>query len=193
MAEATKKLEVAPPTLADDMRRLVGSESFSDVEFLLDDGSRVFGHRAVLARRSRHFCAMFESGLRESASREVVMAGISRGAFLALLEYLYTDDVALQEDSVVEVLQAADRFGEERLKQLCQVYMEQGITSATVCDLFYVAELYNATHLQAVCLNNVLLAYESICQTEAYHRLPEEARARVEDLIERNDAILGKR
>jgi len=193
VAEATKKLELSPSTFAADLGKLVNSEAFSDVVFLLDDGSRVYGHRAVLARRSRHFSAMFESGLRESASKEVPMAGTSRPAFLALMQYLYTDDVELREDSVVEVLQVADRYGEDRLKELCQVYMEAGITVSTVCDLFYVAELYNAAHLQAVCLNNVLLAYESLCDTDAYRRLPEEARRRVEALVERNDAILGKR
>ena len=46
-----------------------------------------------LAARSEHFRAMLYGGMRESSSREVEVKDVSYEVFLAMIEFLYTDDV----------------------------------------------------------------------------------------------------
>ncbi|CAN0566547.1 unnamed protein product, partial [Ectocarpus sp. 12 AP-2014] len=58
-------LLVPPPTLQEDMRKLVNNRELSDVTFIVD-GFPVYASRVHLALRSEHFRAMLYGGMRES-------------------------------------------------------------------------------------------------------------------------------
>ena len=48
--------------------------------------------------------------------------------FQALLEYLYTDHAPIENgDSAVGILTMADRYGQERLKNLCECYIKEEV------------------------------------------------------------------
>jgi hypothetical protein len=64
---------------------------FSDVEFLLDDGSkRIGGHKSILSAASLEFRNMFASGMREDQTGTVSMVGVREEAVKGLLEFIYT-------------------------------------------------------------------------------------------------------
>jgi len=69
-------------------------ESLCDCAFILDDGSRVLGHKGVAAARSSYFASCFASGFVESRSGEARVRDCSRLTFLAFLEFLYTGWIA---------------------------------------------------------------------------------------------------
>ena len=57
--------EPPPDSLANDLGKLVNSDNFSDVVFLVE-GRKVYAHKAILVVRSEYFNAMFSNSMQES-------------------------------------------------------------------------------------------------------------------------------
>jgi len=147
-------------------------EEFSDVTFLVQ-GRRVYGHKMVLALVSDCFRAMFTAGFRESSSSEIEITGCTYEAFLAVLEYIYTgaepsmtipssspmsdnyegdgSSSARYLGKIVDILELADRFFLDHLKQVCETQLQLNVRADTVEYLLQVSQKTNAIQLQAIC------------------------------------------
>ncbi len=137
-------------------------EEFSDVTFLVQ-GRRVYGHKMVLALVSDCFRAMFTAGFRESSSSEIEITGCTYEAFLAVLEYVYTgvepilrsdhgtEAGRVSLDKLVDILELADRFFLDHLKQVCETQLQSNVRGDSVEYLLQIAQKTNAVQLQAIC------------------------------------------
>ena len=152
-------------------------EEFSDVTFIVQ-GRRVYGHKMVLAMISDCFRAMFTTGFRESSSSEIEITDCSYDAFLAIMDYIYTGatprEITTQPQAVldimtpqqrqlhqqrqqsemnqiVDVMQLADRFMLDHLKQVCEHMLEPTVSEESLEYLFQVSQKTNATQLLAIC------------------------------------------
>jgi leucine-zipper-like transcriptional regulator 1 len=167
------RAKVTEPTTLNLIERRVGhffnDEEFSDVTFIVQ-GRRVYGHRMVLAIVSDIFRAMFTSGFRESSSSEIEITDCSYDAFLAVMEYIYTGkipsvclftipnalDLGIKSESdvankVVDILELADRFFLDHLKQICEEHLQSFVKVDTVEFLLQIAQKTNSMQLLAVC------------------------------------------
>ena len=71
-------------------------------------GTRIHAHRSILAARSDYFSNMFGSQCREAQPGAVVTVGeTTPAAFKKLLAYLYSDELELDDEVVVDVRNAA--------------------------------------------------------------------------------------
>lgn len=135
-------------------------EEFSDVTFLVQ-GQRVYGHKMVLSIVSDCFRAMFTTGFRESEAMEIEIPDCGHAAFLAVMEYIYTGalpkmDLTQQDrdrhlSRVVEMLELADRFFLDHLKQICETMLQPAVSADTAEYLLGVAQKTNASQLLSIC------------------------------------------
>lgn len=159
------------------LRHFFNDEEFSDVVFLVQ-GRRVYGHKMVLAIVSDCFRAMFTAGFRESSSPEIEITDCSYDGFLAVMDYIYTgaypEAISTQPPSVLEmmtpqqrqryhqqhqqqiirivdILELADRFMLDHLKQVCERVVQSTVTEETLEYMMQVAQKANAMQLLAVC------------------------------------------
>lgn len=143
------------------LRHFFNDEEFSDVTFIVQ-GQRVFGHKMVLAIVSDCFRAMFTAGFRESDSMEIEIPDCSYNAFLAVMEYIYTGtspkvdtsdyaNRATNVSRIVDILELADRFFLDDLKQICETLLQPFVNAETNDYLLQVAQKTNAMQLQAIC------------------------------------------
>ena len=71
-------------------------------------GTRIHAHRSILAARSDYFSNMFGSQCREAQPGAIVTVGeTTPAAFKKLLAYLYSDELELDDEVVVDVRNAA--------------------------------------------------------------------------------------
>jgi len=153
------------------LRTYFNSDDFSDVTFVVQ-GQKVYGHKMVLSIVSDCFRAMFTTGFREQEEMEIEIPDCTYGAFLAVMEYIYTGQTPKMEGHVapsspstaspdaardvnlariVEILELADRFFLDHLKQVCETMLQQAVSAETVEILLPVAQKTNAGQLQAIC------------------------------------------
>ena len=141
------------------LRHFFNDDEFADVTFVVQ-GQRVHGHKLVLSIVSDCFRAMFTTGFRESEMMEIELHDCTHQGFLALMEYIYTGhfpkiDVGQDQDRnmsrLVEMLELADRFFLDHLKQMCESMLQKFVNEETVESVLTVAQKTNATQLLAIC------------------------------------------
>lgn len=142
-----------------------------DVHFVLDDGTRIPAHRAVLSAGSTYFRALFASSMMEATTDEIPLPGLrSSFALRMMIEFLYTgrilnptlsaaagsgsiasiDDVA---NAMLAVLELADLYGIDPLFAACAAFLKQRITVTNcVSWLCFTAQLPRCHELHQSCL-----------------------------------------
>lgn len=136
-----------------------GRAAFGDA-ILVCEGKRLPVHRAILARRSPFFAAIFSSGMRESATREVEVPNLRLPVLCELLHFLYTGRLshhhvqrrATSESGpwMVELYGAAHMYEVHGLTRLLEAFLlsERPPPEALVpCLLF--ADLHKLTALKS--------------------------------------------
>jgi hypothetical protein len=148
------------------LRHFFNDEEFSDVTFVVQ-GQKVYGHKMVLSIVSDCFRAMFTTGFRESEAMEIEIPDCSHSAFVTVMEYIYTGylpkplmDMSVNGSNpvdtnhlgrVVELLELADRFFLDHLKQICETLLQAAVSEETVEYLTGIAQKTNAGQLQSIC------------------------------------------
>ena len=170
-----ENVAIPPPTLTDDLRKLINNKEFSDITFIVD-GKPIHATRAHLAVRSEHFRALLYGGMRESeAGGEVVLQDVGYECFMKMLEFLYTDTVGdISPHVAVPLLITSERYLLERLKRLCEDRIQKSITEVNVVSIFMAAHQHNAMGLKEICLEFITANLEEVKHTQGFHELKAE-------------------
>uniref|UniRef100_A0AAF6ZJI4 BTB domain containing 19 n=1 Tax=Bos taurus TaxID=9913 RepID=A0AAF6ZJI4_BOVIN len=156
--------EAAPFSTA--LRSLVNNPLYSDVRFVVgQERQEVFAHRCLLACRCNFFQRLLSSEPGPGVPSPVVLSTVPAEAFLAVLEFLYTNSAKLQRHSVLEVLTAAVEYGLEELReghlgtahlrfcsQLCLEFVVKALDVELVCEALQVAVTFGLGQLQERCV-----------------------------------------
>ncbi|KAM6219524.1 BTB/POZ domain-containing protein 19 isoform 2-T2 [Rhynchocyon petersi] len=109
--------EAAPFSTA--LRSLINNPRYSDVRFVVGQEQReVFAHRCLLACRCNFFQRLLGVEPGSGVPSPVVLSTVPAEAFLAVLEFLYTNSVQLHHHSV------AVTFGLGPLQEHCMAFIE---------------------------------------------------------------------
>jgi len=103
----------------------------------------------------------------------------SRAAFLAVLEFIYTDRVTVTHNTAIEILVAATEYLLPRMITLCEEWIRDNLTLDTICDLWMVAEEYGASQLWKYCKHMVQLKLEELKGTAPYKSLPKNLKSEI--------------
>ncbi|XP_039822895.1 BTB/POZ and MATH domain-containing protein 1-like [Panicum virgatum] len=161
-AEATPRFVAVPPSdLHQHLSRLLSSGAEADVTFRVG-GETFTAHRLVLAARSPVFRAELFGPMKENhtTSRPIQIDDMEPGVFGAMLHYIYTDslpeaaaDTGGDAAAVMaqHVLVAADRYGLERLKLICEDRLCDFISTGTAAATLALAEQHGCRGLKEAC------------------------------------------
>ncbi|KAH3763996.1 RCC1 domain [Pelomyxa schiedti] len=168
------------------MRQWVNNPSLSDITFALqdDEGNPIEfkAHKAVLSCRSSVFKTLITSGFKESRTAVIELPTVTPPVFRLFLNYIYTDQLQLdmsESDHWVELLMVANQYEVERLKNMCEDFIEKGIDVENVAWLFDIADKNGAHQLRAWCDYFLLTKFSEVSQTEGFNNLPEESKERI--------------
>jgi sugar lactone lactonase YvrE len=121
-------LSLLQSSFASDIHHhLFDSGSFHDVTFVVEQ-ERVPAHRSHLSARCEYFSSMFGAGFKEGDSAEIHIEGTSSAAFKALLKYLYTDNMEVDDVMLIDLAKLSDQYQVERLHNHCLHQLFKGIT-----------------------------------------------------------------
>ncbi|CAD7939083.1 unnamed protein product [Amoebophrya sp. A120] len=160
-------VDIPPSSIVADMRNALNDPKFSDVTFQLDDGREIHAHK-LLCIRCMYFKAMFEGQLREANQRVIPIKNIAYEVFHSLLEYLYTDDIEISLSMAMDLFVAADQFGVERLKKLCEKKILVSINTENAATILQAANLHHALGLRQSCMDFILTHFDTVSKTSAF-------------------------
>lgn len=154
-------VDVPPPICPEHFRDLLLSELGADVRFRV--GGETFpAHRCVLAARSPVLKAqLFGRGAMGEASPDAhVVDGVRADVFRQLLHFIYTDSLpswteeqGKEEEAAMarHLLEAADRYGLERLTLVCEKTLCGHIDATTVVATLTWADRHRCHGLRMAC------------------------------------------
>ncbi|KAJ4813584.1 BTB/POZ and MATH domain-containing protein 2 [Rhynchospora pubera] len=125
-------------------------------------GGEIFtAHKSILYVRSPVFKAEFLRGMAGSNMKSIQIKEIKPVIFKAFLHFIYTDSVPDMPDEdtplvtqVQQLFKAADRYGLEGLKVICEEVLIRNITMDTLISSLALAEEHNCQELKNACLGS---------------------------------------
>jgi len=134
--------------------------------------------------------------MREASQAEIEVPDVEVDVFRKLLEHLYTDTNDIPKDIALRLFSAADRFGVDRLRQLCVARVESVMDGEcspsashlpssyfllhfvliveTVSKILTVADQHNASHLKDDCVQFIVNHFAEVHNTEGFKALDRE-------------------
>ena len=129
---------------------------------------RVPAHRYVLATGSTVFYAMLYGGLADKEEEEILVPDVDPDAFLAMMKYLYCDDIHLEPDTVLATLYAAKKYIVPHLARECVKFLETSLTARNACLLLSQARFFEEPELMQRCWDVIDAQAEIALMSEGF-------------------------
>ncbi|CAL5011284.1 unnamed protein product [Urochloa decumbens] len=159
----TIEIQVPPPDLLDGLGKLLESEEVADVAFTVK-GEAFHAHKVMLAVRSPVFKARLYGPMRGDKGRgHINVDDMEPYVFKALLHFIYKDSLPAMDEldgdengeMVKHLLVAADRYGLERLKLICESILCKRLDVDSVAATLALADQYHCNKLKDACIDFV--------------------------------------
>ncbi|CAN6298989.1 unnamed protein product [Urochloa humidicola] len=150
----------APPLsdLQQHLRNLLVAKQGTDITFQVG-GAMFSAHKCVLAARSPVFRAELFGVMREGTTTGdfIRVDDMLVHVFEALLHFIYTDSLpemtGIENSTMVEhLLVAADRYGMQRLKLICEEKLSRDVDENTVAKMLRLAVRHRCHKLKENCI-----------------------------------------
>ena len=147
---------------------------FIDVH--LKVGEEVFSaHRIVLAASSDYFHAMFTHEMKESNQEVVELKdeSISAATLKIVLDSIYSGDLQVNDENVLDILVAADHLQVTSVVQHCCDYLQTQFVELrfdvqTYCQICTIANRHGLTDLQEATQSKMASMYKDVCENEEF-------------------------
>jgi speckle-type POZ protein len=199
-------LEEELPNLGHDLAMMSDKQEFTDVSFNVG-GESFSAHRLVLAARSPVFKAELYGPMAESKMTSITIQDMEASTFRSMLHYMYhgslpdagQKDVCSTMAQYQHLLVAADRYGLEGLKKICEGKLSaSGIIIDSVVSMLELAEDHVCPKLKARCFDflveghnfkMVALSDEYIRLIQSFPNLFVQVRSRIQKTLEESTTM----
>ncbi|KAK1299531.1 BTB/POZ and MATH domain-containing protein 3 [Acorus calamus] len=190
-------IPIPPTDMGQSFKELLDSGIGSDIVF--EVGEETFkAHKLVLAARSPVFRAQFFGLIGDPNMEKVEVKDVEPPVFKAMLQFIYSDllpnvheltgSISMCTSTILvqHLLAAADCYGLDRLKILCEAKLCEELTADTAATTLALAEQHNCAQLKAACLRYVATPGHlgAVMKSEGYHHLEETCPALLSDMLE---------
>ncbi|XP_034349432.1 TD and POZ domain-containing protein 1-like [Arvicanthis niloticus] len=160
--------------LTDDLGELWEKSLFTDC-CLLVAGHEFGAHKAILAARSPVFRAMFEHEMKESLTNHVEIQDLDPQVFREMMRFIYSGKVPqLHSHSMATgVLAAADKYGLEGLKVLCEDALYRNLSVENAANTLMLADLHSTEQLKAQALDFISFHASEVSETSGWKSMVE--------------------
>ncbi|KAF2298654.1 hypothetical protein GH714_024512 [Hevea brasiliensis] len=197
--EGPKTYSIAVPSsnIGQHFGQLLESGKGTDVKFEVD-GEVFAAHKLVLAARSPVFRAQLFGPMKDQNTQLIKVEDMEAPVFKALLHFIYWDSLPDLEELTglnskwastlmsQHLLAAADRYGLDRLRVLCEANLCEDVAINTVATTLALAEQHHCFQLKAVCLKFVAMPenLRAVMQTDGFEYLKESCPSVLTELLE---------
>ncbi|PSR94796.1 BTB/POZ and MATH domain-containing protein [Actinidia chinensis var. chinensis] len=190
-------ISVPPSDIGQHFGQLLESGKGTDVNFEVN-GEIFTAHKLVLAARSPVFRAQLFGPMKDHNTHCIKIEDMEAPVFKALLHFMYWDVLPdLNELTGLDskwastlisqhLLAAADRYGLERLRLLCEANLCEDVAINTVATTLALAEQHHCFQLKSVCLKFVAMPenLRAVMQTDGFEYLKESCPSVLTELLE---------
>ena len=104
-----------------------------------------------------------------------VAEGSSITATVLVLRYLYTSEISISADNVMEILAAADKLQLSELCHACVDFLRESVNAASVCTILSASMQMNLIPLLKACNKFIMQNGKAVLESEGFKQLTKEA------------------
>jgi speckle-type POZ protein len=192
--EEEEDVAVPPAELDNHLGRLLETGVATDITIKIGWLKQFKAHRCVLAARSPVFRALLCGSMMESKKSSIRVVDIDADVFKILLQYMYDESTpAFMEETTEDaanmtkdLLIAADRYGIERLKLICERKLSKALDVNTVCSALEFADRHSCLQLKNCCLAYIVKDRErlkAIVRTQGFDQLDQNCHSILSEIL----------
>ncbi|KAF9982966.1 hypothetical protein BGZ75_005566 [Mortierella antarctica] len=152
-----------PDVLGADFLRLVNSPIASDVRLIVGEEQVVIhAHSLILQARSTYFARALNNDWKEASQGVIHKPNISPPVFERILQYIYGGRLMLDDDTVMDLIKAADEMCMEDLLHGCERHALTTIRKENVLELARLASQHSLVQLKAECLDFIACNFDHL-------------------------------
>ncbi|MEJ1288601.1 hypothetical protein NN561_019634 [Cricetulus griseus] len=163
-------IQIPRCTMADELGQLWENSLFTDCSLVVA-GQEFRAHKAILAARSPVFRAMFEHDMEESRTNRVEILDLEPQVFKAMMEFIYTGKAPDLHSMADAVLAAADKYGLERLKVMCEDVLRMDLSVENAAHTLFLADLHSAGQLKTKALDFITAHASEVSETSSWKKM----------------------
>ncbi|XP_066280358.1 kelch-like protein 24 [Branchiostoma lanceolatum] len=133
--------------LLQGLHKLQSDNQLVDVTLCIS-GKEIPCHRNVLAACSDYFHAMFCNEHRESKEHKVTIHEVDTNALQLLVDYAYTSTVTITEDNVVELLEGANFFQIQPVRDACVTFISNNLCAKNCLQMLHIGNMLSCPDLE---------------------------------------------
>ncbi|XP_071116430.1 kelch repeat and BTB domain-containing protein 8-like [Haliotis cracherodii] len=159
------------PSLLIGFSKLYKNKEFVDV--ILCVGTQEFPcHKNVLAVSSPFFMAMFSNNMAESHQEKITLKDMECQTLALVLDYIYTGQVVLTEESVQNLLSASNLFQLISLRDGCAEFMMNHVTVTNCIGVYFFAKCHECGVLAMKAKEIINNKFSTLCKQQEFLSLP---------------------
>ncbi|XP_057334007.1 speckle-type POZ protein-like [Microplitis mediator] len=153
--------------IVDDLEELFDSKLKSDVVLIVGD-KKIKTHKSILIARSPVLAAMFMHNTVENKNNEINIIDIKAEIIEKMLKFIYTDKVENIDDDAEYLLEVADKYQVQMLKELCEKSLSKSVTTENAVKIMILADRHNAKQLLKFVIDFIVTNAEDVIETNDY-------------------------
>lgn len=139
MTEQRLSMDEFPRLIQNNMRSLWKENILLDFTIKVDNAQFPV-HKSLLATCSDYFKALFVNQSSESEQNEIYLDNISATTIETVIEFIYTSEMSVSDDTVQEILLAASMLQTPEIIKLCVDYIESRMDTSNCLGVLAIAE-----------------------------------------------------
>ena len=145
-----------------------------DVELNVE-GKKISAHKNVLAASSPYFYSLFLGDFKESNWSEISILGVTHKAMRVILHAVYTNKLELTNNTIGEVLAAADFLQISEISELCEKYMLRNLSCETCFQFLKLFETFSLDRGSSIANDFIVRHFTSLAQNKEFLEISKEA------------------
>jgi len=157
----------------------LSTDKLQDVQFVLDDGSLISGHKAIFAQGSSYFCEFLE---RDPTAKRVKVPNISREMFYILKQFMYTNQASgLTPVNALALKDLAQHVDIPLLIQFVDRYIANNMRNFQLDTLYSYSVAAHNKFLIKMIKYYLSVNYDELSNQKSFKSLPSELIAYAEE------------
>ena len=144
--------------------------TFNDVTIEVDT-DMIAANRLILSCCSRFFEGMFDLEMKEKYRDPVQINGFDGKAVKTLIDFMYSGEITIKNENVMDLLAASDYLQVGEVKQFCFDFLESILSSDNWFAIRSAADLYQNEHLQNQVAEYMSKNFDAVIETDEFKSL----------------------
>ncbi|KAG8559719.1 hypothetical protein GDO81_017428 [Engystomops pustulosus] len=169
--ELKEELRLYQSTLLQDgLKELLDENKFVDC-FLKAGDKSLPCHRLILAACSPYFREFFLSDENEEKKKNMELDNVDPAVMEAILKYLYSADIDLNDGNVQDIFALASRFQIPSVFTVCVTYLQRRLSPSNCLAIFRLGLLLDCPRLAVTARDYVCDRFSQICTEDDFLQL----------------------